>query len=147
MSKLRYGTQGDFNYFLSGGTVEPLAGLADYENPTMGEGESITLLDDEDHRLAMFGYVEPIPGLLEVWALVGQRRASPVLLHKTAKRMLDFVIADKQPRRIEAMVQSDQATLCRWIQRLGFTEFGLRRAYGLNGETYTMFERIPTWQQ
>jgi hypothetical protein len=94
------------------------------------------LRDADGTLLAIGGFAFPYAGLAEAWIkLTDAGKARPIKLVRWFRRMLASLIAEHQPRRVQAtVVDGDEITL-RLDTWLGFKHESVMPLYGPNGET------------
>ena len=94
------------------------------------------LRDADGTLLAIGGFAFPYASLAEAWIkLTDAGKARPITLVRWFRKMLASLIAEHQPRRVQAtVVDGDEITL-RLDTWLGFKHESVMPLYGPNGET------------
>lgn len=78
-----------------------------------------------------------------LWANFGDGvRRRPIEFHREAKRYLPLWLDHIDWRRVEALVDPDQSSHCRWIKSLGFDFESRKWRGGFEGRDMLVFTRI-----
>ncbi|WP_435310642.1 GNAT family N-acetyltransferase [Primorskyibacter sedentarius] len=97
------------------------------------------------------GYVLAVGGVLNLWEGVGEwwslttiyAEKYPKQFHKAAKDMIMRAELEMKLHRLQAAIRADNQKAINWHARLGFTNEGIMRAYGVDGTDY--FRMALTW--
>lgn len=92
--------------------------------------------------LAIMGYYELWPGVIEVWVLPSKhipKYARPYL--RIVKRYINGISEHCNAHRLQTSAISD-ALHDRWMSYLGFESEGVMRKYTATGTDYTMWARL-----
>jgi hypothetical protein len=103
-------------------------------------GPAITLMDGE-YPVAIIGWFQICPGVLQVWGNFSERtRRVPLSLTKTAKKLLEFALKDHH--RVQISVRCDYTEGYAWASTLGFTCEAIMQKYGMDQSDYYLFARV-----
>lgn len=93
--------------------------------------------------IAIGGLIPNWPGRAQIW-MASSRAARPrhyLKLISTANWLVD--IGHKRgATRIEAYVRDNNASACRWIEKIGFNFEGVMRMFGMAGEDFRLYAHI-----
>jgi len=90
----------------------------------------------------MGGVVRLWKGVGEAWVIIANGLKTPILAHKTVKKMLDTIEEAEEFHRIQAVVIESHPKAHKWIKSLGFKEEGKMISYGANGENFIRYARV-----
>lgn len=104
-----------------------------------GLGPAYTIIDGEE-IIGCWGIVRLWGGVGEAWTVFSAAVARhPLWLHKTARRMIQDVMAGMGLDRLQVNVLAGSGRNCRWVERLGFHSEGTMERFGQNGEDYIRY--------
>ncbi len=102
---------------------------------------AVTVFKD-DSPIAIFGGIDILPGILQVWGLISDDvRKCPLGFHKAALHLLKAKFSGGY-RRVQMTVRSDFLCGWKWAKALGFQSEGIMRKYGPDGTDYILFSRV-----
>ena len=80
----------------------------------------------------------------EAWAVIGPiGRQHPMFIARSVLRHLRALIVEMDLNRVEAWVFADHATGRRWVSWMQFTQEGISRKRGPNGEDMICYALLP----
>lgn len=94
--------------------------------------------------LAMLGFFEIWPGVIEVWVLpsiyVPQH---PIPFLRTVRRYIDSIVRDFNPHRLQSAAIDDELHE-KWMTFLGFEKEGVLRQYSTDRINYCQWSKVRT---
>lgn len=97
----------------------------------------------ENTVVAIGGVVKLWPGLAEAWiAVTPLALQHRLFILRQTRTYLDRLIRDHSLRRVEAKVREDFTAARRFAEWCGFTALAPLQAYGPDGETFILYEKV-----
>ncbi len=82
-------------------------------------------------------------GIFHIWGFISDGvQKEPIGFSKAAKRLLDRIIKNNKPRRLQIDVSVNYPELNRWAEFLGFSREGLMKSYGADGADHYLYARV-----
>lgn len=102
-------------------------------------------LRNEDHVIAVGGFVMLWEGVAEVWVAIQDKEFAKRHLRKVItafQSMLDAVATSSSIRRLQCTVLADHLPSQRFIEALGFDAEGVLEGYGIDGSDHILYSRL-----
>ena len=110
-------------------------------------GPAYTAWSHTDDRLACAGLAIEWPGRAFAWAVLAPGlRSDPyaaIAFHWRVRRRLHYLMVEHGLRRVEVDVNVRSGDGIRWLRTLGFQLEAKMLGYGLHGESFFKFVRLP----